>query len=105
MKIIFTALNCFFATVLFGQNIGDTKIIISIGDTMGIYQKVKYALVNSDFIVKDNGIVDTLTTYSREYSGIHCAARAIIKDHTVILTGAYGLKRMDDWGYTQAPKS
>lgn len=87
------------------QRSGDSKIIVITGDTAGIYQKVKYALVNSNFIVKDNGNVDTLDTYSREYDGMHCMARAIIKADTVIIAGAYGLTRIDDWGYTQSPKN
>jgi hypothetical protein len=81
------------------------KIIVTISDTTNIYQKVKYALVNNDFIVKDNGNKDTLTTYVREYKGLYCSAMAVIDSNTVILQGSYGLKRIDDFGYTQAPKS
>jgi hypothetical protein len=105
MKIIFALSILFGAVPLFGQKNDDTKIIITINDSTGIYEKVKYSLVNNDFMVKDNGNRDTLTTYSMEYHGIYCMARAIIKDYTVTLTGAYGLKKLDDWGYTQSPKS
>ena len=105
MKVVFTLLLVFFMTPLFSQKVDDTKIMITTDDTSDIYNRVKYSLVNSDFIVKDNGNKDTLTTYAREYSGIYCIARAIIKGNTITLTGAYGLKKMDDWGYTQAPKN
>jgi hypothetical protein len=29
----------------------------------------------------------------------------LVKNNIVTLTGIYGLKRIDDWGYTQAPKN
>src|SRR5262245_2190314 len=86
----------------FSQKDGDTKIIIKLIDTTEIYNKVKYALVNSEFIVKDNGNKDTLTTYIQEYSGIFCKATAIIENNIVTLSGVYGLKRIDDFGYTNS---
>ena len=88
----------------FGQKDGDSKIIIKLNDSLGIYNKVKYALVNTEFIVKDNGNKDTLTTYTQDFSGIFCKATAIIETNTVTLTGVYGLKRLDDFGYTNDPK-
>ena len=86
------------------QKDGDSKIIIKLSDSVGIYNKVKYALVNSEFIVKDNGNTDTLSTYTQEYAGFFCKATAIIQGNTVILSGIYGLKRIDDFGYTNGPK-
>jgi hypothetical protein len=105
MKIISTL--CILLSVIhsFAQTNDDTKIIITINDSTGVYEKIKYSLVNNDFIVKDDGNRDTLTTYSREYDGIYCMARVIINGYTVTLKGAYGLKKIDDWGYTQSPKS
>lgn len=88
----------------FSQKEGNSKIIIKLNDSVGIYNKVKYALVNSEFIVKDNGNKDTLTTYIQEYSGIFCKVTAIIENNTVILSGVYGLKRIDEFGYTGNPK-
>jgi hypothetical protein len=105
MKIVFTLCILLSVISLFGQKRDDTKIIIVINDSTGIYEKVKYSLVNCDFMVKDNGDRDTLTTYPREYDGIYCMAKAIIKSDTIILTGAFGLKKIDDWGYTQSPKN
>jgi cytoplasmic iron level regulating protein YaaA (DUF328/UPF0246 family) len=88
----------------FSQKEGNSKIIIKLNDSVGIYNKVKYALVNSEFIVKDNGNKDTLTTYIQEYSGIFCKLTAIIESNTVKLSGVYGLKRIDEFGYTGNPK-
>jgi hypothetical protein len=104
MKYIFTLLMLLIGGNLFAQKKDDSKIVLTLSDSSGIYKKVKYALVNNDFVVKDNGNEDTLTTYSREFSGIHCIGKAVITNNTVILTGVYGLKKIDDFGYTQAPQ-
>lgn len=84
----------------------DTKIIVALNDSIDIYKKVKIALVDLDFIVKENYNADTLTTYSREFSNIPGACRltAIIKGTTVTLTGIYGLTKIDDFGYTRSAK-
>jgi len=60
--------------------------------------------VNADFIVKDNYNLDTLTTYSREFTNMagHCVAVAIINENTVTLTGFYSLKRLNFIGLTQS---
>lgn len=104
MQYLFLILALLTLTPSFSQKDGDTKIIIKVSDTTGIYNKVKYALVNSEFIVKDNGNKDTLTTYTLEYSGIFCKATAIIEKNTITLSAVYGLRRLDDFGYTNNPK-
>lgn len=104
MRYLFLIVLLVTSTSSFSQKDGDTKIIIKLTDSIGIYNKVKYALVNSDFIVKDNGNKDTLTTYTQEYSGVFCKATAIIQGNTITLSGVYGLKRIDDFGYTNSPK-
>ena len=104
MKYILVIVSLFVATQSWSQNEGDRRIVIQLPDSIGIYNKVKYALVNAEFIVKDNGNRDTLTTYVQEFSGIFCKATAIISNNTVTLTGVYGLKRLDDFGYTNSPK-
>ena len=84
----------------------DTKIIVTLNDSIDIYKKVKIVLVDLDFIVKDNYNVDTLTTYSREFSNIpgQCRLTAIIKGNTVTISGIYGLIQIDDFGYTRSAK-
>lgn len=104
MKYLLLALILIISTRSFSQKEGDTKIIITLSDSVGIYNKVKYALVNSEFIVKDNGNKDTLTTYTQEYSGVFCKATAIIEGNIVTLSGVFGLKRIDQLGYTNNPK-
>lgn len=104
MRYLFLVLMLLTSTLSFSQKDGNSKIIIKLNDSLGIYNKVKYALVNCEFIVKDNGNKDTLTTYTQEYSGIFCKATAIIDGSTVILSGVYGLKRLDEFGYTSSSK-
>jgi hypothetical protein len=88
------------------QNYGDTKITVTVADSAELYKKVKIVLVNFDFIVKDNYNYDTLTTYPREFSNLNgqCRITAVIKNNTVILSGVYGMKKMDEWGYTLSPR-
>lgn len=88
------------------QKAEDTKIIVTLNDSIDIYKKVKIVLVDLDFIVKDNYNTDSLTTYSREFSNIpgQCRLTAIIKGNTVTLTGIYGLTKIDDFGYTRSAK-
>lgn len=86
------------------QKTEDAKIKITLPDSIDIYKKVKIALINADFIVKDNYNLDTLTTYSREFTNMagHCVVVAILKENTVTITGFYSLKRMNFIGLTQS---
>ncbi|MEP7144922.1 MAG: hypothetical protein ABI707_18700 [Ferruginibacter sp.] len=89
----------------FAQNKFDSKIIITVKDTTNLYKTVKIALVNFDFIVKDNYNDDTLTTYPKEikiFKGM-IMCRAILNEFTVTLTGVYGFKSVDFWGFTTLP--
>ena len=81
--LIFLAL--FYPILVNAQKNDDTKIIITLNDSIDIYKKVKIVLVDLDFIVKDNYNIDTLTTYSREFSNIpgKCRLTAIIEGKTV----------------------
>ena len=105
MKIPFLCV-LLFPLFCIAQNFGDTKIAVTVTDSAELYKKAKIVLVNFDFIVKDNYNYDTLTTYAKEFSNLNgqCRIMAIIKNNTVTLSGIYGLKKIDDWGYTQSPK-
>lgn len=105
MKTSMISILLFLSTTCSAQEKGNSRIIIVLKDTTEIYNTVKYALVNSEFIVKDNGKRDTITTYVQEYGGIFCRAQAIINGNTVTLSGVYGLKRLDEFGYTNNPKN
>lgn len=103
MKFIFFPLM-FIPLFISAQKIEDTKIKITLTDNTDIYKKIKIALVNADFIVKENYNLDTLTTYSREFTNMagHCVIVAILNNNTVNLSGFYSLKRMNFIGLTQS---
>jgi hypothetical protein len=107
MRHILTILFVLISKIAFSQTDGDTKIIITINDNAGIYEKVKTALVTNDFIVKEEGNKDTLRTYPKELSNLngYSIVNAILNDKQVIISGVYGLKKINDWGFTTSPKS
>ena len=90
----------------FSQENGDHKIILTVEDTSNLYNRIKYAMVDNDFIVKDDGRKDSLSTYPVELGSLPGLSRlfAKINGHTIILSGIYGLQRIDDWGYNRNPK-
>lgn len=106
-KTIITVFALIVAVNSYGQKKDDSKIIVSITDTIELYKKIKIALVNSDFIVKDNYNKDTLTTYPMEMKTIpgYALVKAIITGNTVTFSGVYGLIKINDWGYTATPKN
>jgi hypothetical protein len=107
MRHILTLLMVLTFQISFCQIEGDTKIIITFNEKAGMYEKVKLALVKNDFIVKDDGNNDTLQTYARELTNLqgYSIVNAIFNDKQIILSGVYGLKKINDWGYTASPKS
>lgn len=94
----------FLSSTVKAQKIEDSKIMVTLSDSVDLYKKVKIALVNTDFIVKDNYNLDTLTTYSREFTNMsgNCIAVAIIKGNTVSIYGYYSLKKLNWFGFTQS---
>ena len=105
--IIITILSLAVFTNTYSQKNEDSKIIVTVSDSAELYKRVKIALVNSDFIVKDNYNKDTLTTYPMEMKSIpgYALVTAIITGNTVTFSGAYGLIKINDWGYTVTPKN
>ena len=91
----------------FSQKSGDKKITFIVADTNNLYQQIKIALVKNDFIVKEDGETKQLSTYPREFKKIpgYAIALAEIKGNEVILSGQYGLVKVDDFNYTRTPKS
>ncbi len=106
-KIISTVFALIIFVNSYSQKKEDSKIIVSVTDTAELYKRVKIALVNTDFIVKDNYNKDTLTTYPMEMKTIpgYALVKAIINGSTVTLSGVYGLMKINDWGYTVTPKN
>jgi hypothetical protein len=108
MKLIISTFWVFLLSIgVYGQKVDDTKIIITLSDSSQLYKKTKIALVDLDFIVKDNYNYDTLTTYPREmhkFPGF-VISRAIISGNQIIIFGHYGLTQIDDFGYSVSPSN
>jgi hypothetical protein len=107
MKTLLLIASLLVSALCYAQKTDDKKIIITVQDTAGIYERVKIALVKSDFIVKEDGNRDTVTTYPAELKKVagYSAATVIIRRNIVQLTGVYGLTKVDDFGYTRTPKN
>ena len=91
----------------YGQRSGDKKIIFTISDSTNVHQQVKIAFVKNDFIVKENGEANIMSTYPRQFRKMqgYAVARAEIKGNSITIYGFYGLNKINDWGYTTEPKN
>lgn len=104
MKIIYLLPVLLLSITGFSQIKLDSKIIVTVGDSASIYQKVKTSLVKNDFIVKDLPQSDTILTYAKNHKGVFVALRAVIKENQVTMTGYYSLRKLDEFGYTGVSK-
>lgn len=94
-------------TLCFSQTYLDQKIIISVKDTANLYERTRQALGKNDFIIKEDGNKNFITTMPREFKKIpgFAIAHAEIKSDTVIITGHFTLMKNTNVGYTVAPKN
>ncbi|HUR67346.1 MAG TPA: hypothetical protein VMZ03_13430, partial [Chitinophagaceae bacterium] len=83
----------------------DSKIIITVNNTENFYIRLKDIFIRANWYVKDLSIRDSLITYPTEFNGVYIIGFAAIKGNTVTLSGLYGLKKIDEWGYTNSPKN
>ncbi len=87
------------------QKEGDSKIIVTVSNPENVYVRLKDILIRANFYVKDLSIRDSIITYPTDFNGVYVIGIASIKGNTVTLSGTYGLKKINDWGYTVSPKS
>lgn len=107
MKIIFWML--FFFTLFgtsFGQKIEDNRIVVIVSDPSMLYERTRQAIVNTNFIIREDSNKDTLITSTERIgnSTVFVMAKVIIKDNTIEISGAYGLGYEDFWGFPGWPK-
>ena len=104
-KILLAFLGFIFSISAFSQKEYDSIIIVHTNDTANLYKRVKHALINMDFIVKDLES-DTLKTYPREFeTHAYMIANAVIKGQDVILKGTWGSRKQDYFGSSTAPRN
>jgi len=102
-KIVFAFLLILSANS-YAQKSLDTKIAVTVTDTVGLYEKVRMGFVNTDFIVKDTRRIDTLVTYPRDSKPLgYVTAFAAINGNTVTFWGFSANRKMNLLGYTVSP--
>lgn len=87
------------------QTIENSRIVITVDSTDNLYTRIKDLFIRANFFVKDLSIRDSLITYQTEFNGVYIIGFVAIKGNTVIITGLNGLKKMDEFGYTNSPKN
>lgn len=102
--LIIVILAILFCQNSFAQKSDDSKIIITVNDNENLYIRLKDIFIRSNFYVKDLSIRDSLITYPTEFNGVYIVAFAAINGNTVTISGLYGLKKIDELGYTNSPK-
>ena len=88
MKRIFCCALLLISLNTHAQKSFDTRIIITVSDTTGLYEKVRMAIVEEELIVVDNRKIDTISTYPLNLkSTTYITAYASIKGNIVTIWG------------------
>ena len=90
------------------QKSGDKIIIVkSINDSISPYRLAKKVLIDHNFLIKDEENTTVINTYPRELQKMPgtCVIRIEITNDTFRISGIYGTKKMNYWGFDTPPKS
>lgn len=83
----------------------DSIIVLNVSDTNNLYNRIKWSMINLDFIVKDLPSRDTIVTYPREFlNNDFMVTTAIIKGTNIIFSGIWGSRKLSYLGYSLSPK-
>lgn len=93
-------LVCGFSTTTLSQKSPDNRIIVTLPDSIDIYKLVRLNFIENDFIVKENGNKDTVSTYPADMISIGGSVKlwASIKDNQVKFFGVFSLKKINYFG-------
>lgn len=82
------------------QKMGDNKIIVSLQGTGDVYQAVRLNFMDADFVVKENGNRDTISTYPTDMMSMGGTVKiwAAISGRKVTFFGVYSMKKLDGFG-------
>jgi 16S rRNA C1402 (ribose-2'-O) methylase RsmI len=73
---------------VYGQKSLDTRIIVTVSDTTGLYEKVRMAFVDEGIMIVDNRRTDSISTHPYNLqSTTYLLTYAAIKDNTVVFWG------------------
>jgi hypothetical protein len=98
----------FFAPLsAFSQKEDDNLMVVTVSDTTKLYERVRQAIVYTDFIIEEDSGRDTLRTYSERIgrSTIFIAAKIVIVGNKVEISGLQALGYQDFWGEPGRPRS
>lgn len=105
MKSLFSLALIFTCLTTYSQKEGNTKIIATVGDTIGLYEKIRLSLVKANFVVRDDRNPDTLTTYPRDTKPLgYVTLRVAINGNAVTFWGYTAGRYANYMGYTTAPR-
>ncbi len=110
MKRILINVIFIFCSPIFSnaQKEGDKVIVVKYSsDSISAYKLAKKVLIDYNFLIKDEENTNTLNTYPRELKKIPgtCVIRVEIANDTFRVSGIYGTKKMNYWGFDTPPKS
>ena len=93
--------------IAIGQKEDDNLIIVTVTDTVKLYERVRQAIAYSDFIIREDSNRDTLKTYSERIGRltIFVAAKVVIVGNKVEISGLQALGYQDFWGEAGRPRS
>jgi hypothetical protein len=105
MRKIFLAFFILMINSAFSQKAEDNRILVTVSDTSKLYERTRQAIVNTNFIIREDSNRDTLVTSTERIgnSSIFAMAKVIINNNTVEISGAYGLGYVDFWGFPGWP--
>ncbi|MBL0268065.1 MAG: hypothetical protein IPP99_05205 [Chitinophagaceae bacterium] len=104
-RITFLLFCLILCSTCFSQKDWDSIIVVHAKDSANLVRRVRHALINMDFIVKDLDS-DTLKTYPREFeTNSVMIATAMISGQEVILKAVWGSRKQDYFGSSTAPRN
>jgi len=92
---------------LCAQTYEDNQITVTVSDTSKLYERVRQAIIFSNFMIHESSTRDTLITYPEKmYSkSVFVMAKVIIVGNQVKISGAFGLGLENVWGKASWPKA
>jgi hypothetical protein len=105
-KLVITLLLLTLSTLIHAQKEKelDSVIVLQVTDTTNLYNRIKWSMINQEFIVKDLPSRDTLKTYAREFlNNDFMIVSAVIKGDEIKFSGIWGSRKLSWFGYSLSP--
>lgn len=104
MNRVFFCILLLITSNTYAQKSLDTRVIVTVSDTVGLYEKVRMAFVDESIIVIENRRTDTISTQPFNIkSTTYIMTYACIKNNTVSLWGYFADANTNLLGITVNP--